>query len=592
MSQRSGLSAVSQGSNQPVDLSEVYQYVLRVAYLSYLATARAVPSASQGRDDAAGAGRATPAKPARPQSKAADGWTGALFSIGDIFKESKDAKSVQFPKELVKVLQKRIEAIARGADPNYSDILLRSTFGVFYGTYTQESFQKQLKSNRKIEELILLFVTAATGVLKKRLEGDEWKMNLNSQVSSFVKIIRECLQTKEVGKVPPELQSRLAMYSAKLVPPKSSGSSVAGSSAHGDGSRAESTSPVPPTSASESSPWTISHSVGDMPLVIEVGQLFGVPEGDLQKDVNYIRKFCTEKAAVEDLKACIANVSTGARFPGRREDFRSEESYSRWRAGELQTSQQLMLTMIKFNPELVQSAPDDFVMVGKDRDPVAGPSGYGNKRQSGASLGVMAAHPDYLPDMLGDEFDHLSSSHSYTYIPPNPRGTYLRLLEHCLDFDLEVMKTLAEDEEVSLRILSQGHLDLLGECAVRWRVTPPYRVASFFDSISKRFAGEEIPIVECVGEALGEVSKVLKDTDLDYWTIRDVSVISLRRGRWLTWIFSGHSLVEPSLASSTRCSGESTRSRKRSLKAGRPTSCHLSLKRSTHSQSFHPSTRT
>lgn len=63
----------------------------------------------------------------------------------------------------------------------------------------------------------------------------------------------------------------------------------------------------------------------------------------------------------------------------------------------------------------------------------------------------------------------------FTYVPPDPRETYRELLSRCLDWDLEILKTLPEDEDVSLGVLSQDHLALLGECAVRWRLAPSFR---------------------------------------------------------------------------------------------------------------------
>jgi hypothetical protein len=71
--------------------------------------------------------------------------------------------------------------------------------------------------------------------------------------------------------------------------------------------------------------------------------------------------------------------------------------------------------------------------------------------------------------------DQVSDSSSFTYVPPDPRSTYIELLNRCLDWDLEVLKTLPEDEDVSLGILSPEHVNLLGECATRWRLPASFR---------------------------------------------------------------------------------------------------------------------
>lgn len=310
MSQRSrlsGLSALSATSNHSTtNLEDLYQYTLRIAYLTHLTTARAHALALH---EEAAANITTPNSPPsklgslhRPHLRhQAETWTNALFSIGDVFKDaggSKDGKSAKFPKELVKVLKDKIEGIAKGTDRHHQDMLLRSTFGVFYGTYTGDGFLKQLKENRKIEELILSFVTTATNVLKKRLDGDEWKVHLNAQVGIFVTIIRDCLRSKDVKGVSPELNARLDSYASKLVPPDLDRPSA--SSRPDLRHSTHLSSPVIPHASSSTdshsiSPWAISHSVHDMSSALLVGQLFGVSESQLQKDVNAIRKFCTEK---------------------------------------------------------------------------------------------------------------------------------------------------------------------------------------------------------------------------------------------------------------------------------------------------------
>ena len=153
---------------------------------------------------------------------------------------------------------------------------------VFYGQVMNESFKKQMKENRKIEELILMFATHATGVLRKEpsLAGDGWKLELNNQIAQFVKMLRDCL--KGLNHVSPELTARLDMYIAKLAPSQTSSDS---------GYDSASTSRDRESTASPA----ISGSVADMTLVRTVAQLFKVPETAVQKEVDQMRKRCTEK---------------------------------------------------------------------------------------------------------------------------------------------------------------------------------------------------------------------------------------------------------------------------------------------------------
>jgi hypothetical protein len=140
-----------------------------------------------------------------------------------------------------------------------------------------------MKENRRIEELILMYVTSATTILRrdKMLEGDGWKVELNKQVAVFIKILRETLRTVHHS-VPPELISRLDMYSNKLTLPREE------SGPSGGVRRAP----------KERDSWVqipADGLIADMPLVQTVGRLFGVEDADLQKDVNAVAKICTDK---------------------------------------------------------------------------------------------------------------------------------------------------------------------------------------------------------------------------------------------------------------------------------------------------------
>ena len=111
---------------------------------------------------------------------------------------------------------------------------------------------------------------------------------------------------------------------------------------------------------------------------------------------------------------------------------------------------------------------------------------------------------------------------SFTYVPPDPRETYIQLLDRCLDWDLEVLKTLPEDEDVSLGILSPEHVDLLGECAMRWRLPASFRSWVFLAAIVDRAEQGLVPTA-CIHEATGMVGKVSSEMPVDTWARSDVS---------------------------------------------------------------------
>lgn len=271
---------------------DVYVFLLQVAYYAYLGQSRAEIKAAKARESIAAASvQSTSSSKKNSESSKGDGWMG-LSGLADMVSAvGSSSKSAKFPEKLIKRLNDRLELIAMGRDQHFKDQSLRQTIGIFYGTFKETSFQKQMKENRKIEELILIFVTTAQASLKKRLPGDEWKEELNNQVGHFVRIIRECLKT--VSGVPKELTERLDVYSAKLVPSTPSGSN--------GNSSANTISPGSANQSRRASAATVSsigaNPVGESVLIRTVGELFNVNLDQLQKDVDFVKKSCTEQVS-------------------------------------------------------------------------------------------------------------------------------------------------------------------------------------------------------------------------------------------------------------------------------------------------------
>jgi hypothetical protein len=125
-----------------------------------------------------------------------------------------------------------------------------------------------------------------------------------------------------------------------------------------------------------------------------------------------------------------------------------------------------------------------------------------------------------------EDDEEVQVGHNFTYIPPNPKKYYKRLLELCLDGDLAAMHdpNVNDDDQVSLGILSHPHIELINECALRWRISQTYRAACFLDLIKHLFERNEVPL-DCVPEALGGISKVMNEISFEKWTISDVCLL-------------------------------------------------------------------
>lgn len=155
-----------------------------------------------------------------------------------------------------------------------------------------------IKETRRVENLILMFTTTATNILKKdpSLAGDKWKGELDNQVFHFIKLIRECL--RGLNHVSPELTQRLDTCTAQFAPQQQSGTTHS-DSGYDSSSTNKDRDPVV-------SPNRMSKNIEDMPLVLTVGSLFKIHEQPLQEEVDKIGKFCTEK--VDQACPCVCTT--------------------------------------------------------------------------------------------------------------------------------------------------------------------------------------------------------------------------------------------------------------------------------------------
>ncbi|QRW24518.1 C2 domain-containing protein [Rhizoctonia solani] len=370
----------------------------------------------------------TPTTPAtsRPESSRLS----QLINFADLIPRS-EGREVKFPKDFIKAIDEKLQRIAIGKD-------------------AAPEICQQMKENRRIEELILMYVTSSTTILKKDKqlsEADGWKLELNKQVAIFIRILRETLR------------------SVHHVPPNSTRDW---------------------TSAKERDSWVqipSETSIADMPLVQTVGKLFGIEDAELQRDVSAAARVCTDRAAIVDLKTCLKNITVGMPFPGRREDFQNDAAYNHWKTTENSQLSQLMVAMIRHNPALAKFTPSEI---------------------SSTVASAVAARPESIYGDASDSDAEIETADSFTYIPPNPKKAYKRLVELCVDADLSAMVTLPEDQEVSLTILSQRNHEIINECA---------------------YEREEVPL-ECVPEALQVVNKTISETALDLWPLPDIDYLS------------------------------------------------------------------
>ncbi|WVF70101.1 hypothetical protein IAT40_004889 [Kwoniella sp. CBS 6097] len=448
------------------------EYTLRVAYLQDLIQRR---TQSPGIIELDHVPSNAVAGPSRKPHDASSSFF--AFDFGSLVNRE-STKSPKYPEKLLKLLDSNLQRIAMGQEPKYADQRFRRTVARFWSsTWPDKAFQRQMKDSRKVEDLILAFVTTATKALQKDDELAEgvWKWELGVQVSLFLELLAQSLTA--IGQVSPELSSRLDSYRARL---NESSTQALPSKVNANKERRE--------TGNSASLRVDQRDEYDGAAVKVVGELWNLKQNDLRSRIDRMRAHCSEQAALDDLKACLKSLNTSSPYPYSPEDFADQSHWSSWRSSEVSTLSEMMLSMMQANPNLTQSSER-------------------------TSVHDMAAQL---------ESTHLDRTvPAFTFIPPNPADLYGTLVARCLDRDLEILKTLAEDEDVSLGILSPEHVSLLGECGLRWRLSAPFRGQLFLNAILEKHVQGEVPAA-CVHEATGMLQRIQLEWPLSSWPTSDV----------------------------------------------------------------------
>lgn len=658
------------GGSHNNDDAQVCNYALRVVLLQHVIASKPPaaappPEASTPikRDNvmtqAAANSNSRPSSQAYPSttgSSSTSTWsTLSSLSLSDVFRSSSSSSSSsstsspRYPERFLKVLEARIQLISTGHDKQYNDLLTRYTFANFYGKLKDPKHTRILKESRKLDELIMMFIATATESLRKNTPSasDEWKYRLDEHLECFVDILGTALRNKDLKHVPPELITKLETLKSRIsanrpVPNTASNGDNGPSMANADGySSARASMTLDPANTGASSNMTPAHSAGssvnapiastsssvsynlaDIPAARQLGMVFEISPDQVQRDINHLRKICTEKVSISniscsfhqlvimltartfryvcdnqnafaDLKQCINLISMNSPFPACREDFLTEEAYREWRSTELASLQSEMLSILQRSPELVKTSSFD----GRGDDgtsaSASSASSSGAKRTSGAvvteageayvgrrisssnvtngstsrtslpiaeqfastlsfatasnadeSISEGSTYSSAIPFPSGSasspntynaklppedplpstSTSTLSSSTRLTFIPPtSPRNAYIRLLSMMLSYDLEAMANLDPSEEVPLRILSKLNQNILEQCFSQWRLFESTRFVAFLSEMSLRYSRGEMPVVECVTEALGDFDALNERIPVDNWPIVEVS---------------------------------------------------------------------
>lgn len=413
-----------------------------------------------------------------------------------------------------------------GRDPKYQDQLVRATFGAFFNHFIEPTYFKQVKENRKIEDLMLIFYSKATTELRRRSVGEEWKSLVDQHMVLFIKMILDLMTEHHLAASNPEFMAKLQSFEAKLL-------------------TEEVLAPEAPPKSTQDNVPEISYSIQDMQLVSIVGQLFSKPQSSVQKDVDHIRVLASEhvsspysaivnslilvKAAMHDLKSYMKDVNTATPPSLRPIDFPDEISYEEWKLEESKAISQLILSMLESNPLLAQSEPVE-VLPSLLSDPTSPDKldlrGVVSENSSSAGMKGMEVEqltiatngkngrPEIKRQVSTGEEGEVVGRHNYTFIPDDPRAYFRKLIELCL----KARRNMEQEEQQDGSLVSPITRLLLNECAVRWRVHPATRIALMLDVVRELYDNQELDIQD-----INEGFTMADNWNYSSWPTTDVS---------------------------------------------------------------------
>lgn len=305
--------------------AQVYPFIVRLTILTYRTQPRFRSAASAP----------SPSEPAtRTHSRHGSSFssfsTQDLFSSGDHGTSATTSAAPKFnsklPKELPKLLQARLNKIALKTDSRMNDDpLLRRSFLSFYALALSPEFMRQVKENRRAEDLVMMFLSCVAKELNKSAVSQQEARGLvDKQAAAFVRMLIDTITENNLASSCQSLIKQLESYESSL--------------------RSSSKLALQPTSTNSSSYYsaesvaTPTFKLNDMLLAQDIASLFLVANSELQRDVDDTKNEATEKRVVAELKKMERdlndyNLSTAYKSI----DFASSSEWEDFKAKELET---------------------------------------------------------------------------------------------------------------------------------------------------------------------------------------------------------------------------------------------------------------
>ena len=458
-------------------------------------------------------------------------------SINDLLKDFNPmgvSKSTRFPRGFVAEFSKRLQGVLMEKEEKqeYKDPLVRRTFAMFWNAFSEPSFKKRVESDRRVEDLVLIFFSNATKELSKGKQpgDDSWQLMVDRHLALLIRLMSLVMKDHDWVKDRPQLATRLSTLETKLLAHDQDLSAAPTRNGGAGGTTIEVTVPL-------------SYDVKDMPLVQVVAKVFGLRNTMVQSDINKYKSQWTERAALQDLKTYQQLLNLDSPKTLRCDDFDLDEAYDQWKKGEVQDLSQMIMAIIQSNPDLAKSTTGSLPR---------GVSHHINGSTSSDSSRRISDDPEISSFMVDQPVD-MSTINSrsqspessdddriFTYIPPDTRAYYRFIVAQALTYDIndkELPQPPSEPHSTAppTKLLSKQSTDLLNEICLRWRIPYVSRVILFLDAIREKFVDQEITL-DTLDAAFQLIKEPLSDkgrssanlitllSDRSKWTLTDTAL--------------------------------------------------------------------
>ncbi|KAF7728272.1 hypothetical protein EC973_006446 [Apophysomyces ossiformis] len=429
------------------------------------------------------------------------------IGVGDVFgslteKFGEESKPDKLTKEIVRGLLRRLEDISKGKDTSKAEFQDKRFLAVV-GQAKKVVQQHRYKPTGTVNDLVIVFLKASEVELKKSNPNPAvWYGELNNYIARFAELVMVTVQEDAPSSATPELLEKLQGFIQPSKPGRR----------NSEKQSSPSSSPSPSGSVD---------ALENFPMIKTVQNLFRVEDNEHRRKLRELQPICTESAFLLDLKKCINNVHTNQPFPGRREDFPTQQVYDNWQKREVKQLTELMKTLMLMNPNLSLAATSE-TDVGSSNLLAGGKRGTtGASSTTTSSSGSSPSRHNSLEganrSSVADASDLASSGSPFTYVPNDPRSYFRLLMNMCIDYDNNVAPDV---ERAKTSVLSQQSDELLRECWKTWRLSSPYRAVLYLELVKARFDANELDI-EDVKDATRALDKVIKENDVSTWAIND-----------------------------------------------------------------------